>query len=216
MSRNLIYPPITFSIGFVEYALESSVQAFVKWKKEVVNEVHQCKRIIGDFPAVLKELKPLCTPYRKVLFLETDSTWTAVFFNEKYGQGCPEHMERLSAILNCRSIFAFHAPHMTGQSGSTSANDTYGGTILSINDPRCKGVINEVRSIYLGHDGTKWEFETFGQIQPFENPDYYRKRKKTDRFNREILDEYLGHFGIRFFCPRFYMPPGRERCILVA
>ena len=38
-------------------------------------------------------------------------------------------------------------------------------------------------------------FAQEGPIQPFENPDYYRRRLKKDRLNREIITEYMERLG---------------------
>ena len=36
----------------------------------------------------------------------------------------------------------------------------------------------------------------YGDPLPFENPDYYKRRRVLDRFNREIMLEYLANLGI--------------------
>lgn len=44
-------------------------------------------------------------------------------------------------------------------------------------------------------DEEGWHFAQEGPVQPFENPDYYVRRFKKDRVNREIIMEYMKKLG---------------------
>jgi hypothetical protein len=48
-----------------------------------------------------------------------------------------------------------------------------------------------LRRLMACKDEEGWDFAQQGQIQPFENPDYYSRRAKKDRLNREIVTEYM-------------------------
>jgi hypothetical protein len=54
----------------------------------------------------------------------------------------------------------------------------------------------EERIIQAMKDDKKWEFFEKGLALPFENKEYYEKRKISDRLNNEIIDEYLKKSGI--------------------
>ncbi|MCW3783547.1 hypothetical protein OM960_18570 [Defluviimonas sp. CAU 1641] len=53
-----------------------------------------------------------------------------------------------------------------------------------------------VRSITAGKQNGKSFFRQYGDPLPFENPDHYKKRIKTERFNRNILCDYLEALGV--------------------
>ena len=45
------------------------------------------------------------------------------------------------------------------------------------------------------YEDRKWIFCQEGPVQPFENADYYTRRRIKDRFNREIITEYMLKIG---------------------
>ena len=45
----------------------------------------------------------------------------------------------------------------------------------------------------------RWTFIQQGHPLPFENIDYYNKRRMKDRINFEIIKEYLLKLGIDFY-----------------
>ncbi|GHT78554.1 hypothetical protein FACS189464_2220 [Bacteroidia bacterium] len=61
-------------------------------------------------------------------------------------------------------------------------------------DGRIKGYTREVQRI-LG-DNNRMEFVNSGEPLWFENTEYYKKRKITDRINKNILMEYANKIGI--------------------
>ncbi len=54
---------------------------------------------------------------------------------------------------------------------------------------------SEVRVIQSLKDEPRWQFFERGEVLSFENPEYYKKRRIKDRFNKEILLEYLSEAG---------------------
>jgi hypothetical protein len=63
------------------------------------------------------------------------------------------------------------------------------------------------RSIYAANDGGRSKFGANGKPFDFEQLERYKAKQIRDRFTPEMLDEYLRHFGIRFFSPDFYNVP---------
>jgi hypothetical protein len=53
-----------------------------------------------------------------------------------------------------------------------------------------------VRTVYSMLDGDRWEFFEKGEVQTFEDPANYTKRKKRDRLDRMIVLRYLSRIGI--------------------
>jgi len=72
-----------------------------------------------------------------------------------------------------------------------SFEDLYPNTVFGIYDAGRR--VRYVQSIYAENG---WEFFAFGDVQPFENPHYYKKRKIKDRLNRNILVEYTLRNGL--------------------
>jgi hypothetical protein len=52
-----------------------------------------------------------------------------------------------------------------------------------------------LRTVMACKDEEGWDFVQEGPVQPFENPDYYARRMKKDRLNREIITEYMEKLG---------------------
>ena len=50
----------------------------------------------------------------------------------------------------------------------------------------------------------KWIFHDAGEILPFENEGYYKKRKKSDRMNKQILMEYCEALNLDIFDDLFW------------
>jgi hypothetical protein len=50
---------------------------------------------------------------------------------------------------------------------------------------------DKTRIVQAYLDSDKWVFYERGEIMPFENPEYYNRRKKKERLNFEIINKYL-------------------------
>lgn len=70
---------------------------------------------------------------------------------------------------------------------------------IRVSRPDANSVMNEfehkkdgvTRIVHSYWDSDKWVFFETGEILPFENPEYYKRRKKSDKINYEIINEYL-------------------------
>ena len=65
--------------------------------------------------------------------------------------------------------------------------------------PQNREFLNYERAVYLMNDGGRWEFKTYGEVLPFEEPDRYLSRRLADRFTSEMLDTYCNALGIKVF-----------------
>ena len=54
-----------------------------------------------------------------------------------------------------------------------------------------------IRTVYSYAADGRWDFQTYGEVQPFEQTHAYTARLKRDRMTRAMLIDYLGNFGIR-------------------
>ncbi len=53
------------------------------------------------------------------------------------------------------------------------------------------------RRLMACKDEEGWDFATEGPIQSFENPDYYGRRLKKDRLNRDVITAYMERLGYK-------------------
>jgi len=59
------------------------------------------------------------------------------------------------------------------------------------------------RSVAAANDGGRWTFDESGERYPFEQIERYGARRKRERFTREMLRDYLRHFGVELFADEF-------------
>jgi hypothetical protein len=71
--------------------------------------------------------------------------------------------------------------------------------------PESEAPLRYVRTIDCGvYDSGRWEFNSWGAVQPFEELDAYSATRIRDRFSRAMLLRYLAALGIDADEPRFY------------
>ena len=61
------------------------------------------------------------------------------------------------------------------------------------------------RIIQYINEGYRSEFYQEGSLLPFENPEYYRRRRKIDRINPEIIIEYMSALGWNILDDNFWI-----------
>lgn len=61
-----------------------------------------------------------------------------------------------------------------------------------------------VRYVGALREDPSWDFSSRGEGRPFEDPTNYKKRRISDRLNREILVEYLGKLGWHLASAEFW------------
>jgi hypothetical protein len=65
--------------------------------------------------------------------------------------------------------------------------------------------LGDRRSICTANNGGRWVFHESGVPYEFEDVAAYSNRRKKDRFTRQMLDQYLTHFGLSPFSDNFYV-----------
>ena len=81
----------------------------------------------------------------------------------------------------------------------------YPATVWEVYAPQSLGggPLNYRRSIAALDDGGHWVFEESGERYTFERVERYAARRKRDRFTKNVLCEYLRHFGVELFADDF-------------
>jgi hypothetical protein len=203
------YAPITSDIGFLELPLERATNGLLAWVR-ANNRSADDIALVEPFPEVLHRLEPLCSgPRTRQLFVETRGPWTAYFDNGYQGGDPTTVIGYLSRTVSCRGVTARAVPRtidlFKGRCGR------HGSLEFQLFGARETEFLNYVRTIYLTHDGRRWQFGASGEMQPYEMPERYRARHKTDRFTSEMLEMYCRALGIELFDTSFYGP----RAVLV-
>ncbi|MDR3443701.1 hypothetical protein [Dyella sp.] len=84
---------------------------------------------------------------------------------------------------------------------------SYGSTQWQIYGPERTDWLNVQRSLAASNDGGRWAFVDQGARLPFEQEDFYKKKRIQDRFTPELLESYLREMGIYAFDEGFYDSP---------
>ncbi|PTS79862.1 hypothetical protein DBR17_11465 [Sphingomonas sp. HMWF008] len=149
--------------------------------------------------AILKELLPLTSvECRRFLFIPTHSEWTAFVDNGHQGTDAFATISYLAKKIECVGLRATDA--LPGR--------TQGGTVFELYRPEDTDWLNIERAISAIPTDGRWAFSASGAMLSFERPEFYARRRIKDRFDSEILKQYLGDLGIDAFNPSFYVDEG--------
>ncbi len=136
----------------------------------------------------LGRLDPIQTPRMRELVVSLEPGWTANFTNDHLGGDSDSWAHNLCEALGCRALLATHIP---------SNHYRYPATQLTVLGPDGDPLLHHVRTISAGvFEEEHWRFDVTGEGQAFEDVERYRARRIKDRFNREVLVEYLAAFGV--------------------
>jgi hypothetical protein len=183
--------PLGWSVGFVERSLGETVTRYRAWRlKARFSELG--RRSIFE---ALQLLLPFEMPYSRRLLVSTRNDWTAIFDNSR-GGGDPLPPTSYLAAGDVQGVIATHIP--PGQYWLPA-------TKFHLLGPAGERPLHYVRTIDAGvFDSGRWEFEMWGEPQPFEETDAYEKRLVRDRFDRAMLLRYLAALGVDADDPDFY------------
>lgn len=194
--------PLTDTIGFLQCPVEVAKSAFLDWQRPVQEPrgtlLHE-RRVVGSLDAILRELLPLTSvERRRFLFIPTHSEWTAFVDNGHQGTDAFAPISYLTKKIGCAGVRATDA--LPGR--------TQGGTVFELYSPEDTDWLNIERGISAIPTDGRWAFSASGPMLPFEKPEFYTRRQIKDRFDSEILKQYLGDLGIDAFNPSFYFDEG--------
>ena len=203
MSR---FAPLTFSIGFLEAAVDAIGPTVAEWTRKN-HRVVSVTPMNAPLSEALLRLEPLTTPQRRELYLSTHSNWTAYFDNGVNGADAFGPISYLSEQLGCRGLIATSIPHTVEEHNGLERGFP-GAVQFELFASEQREFLNYERSVSLVYDNGGWRFDANGALQPFENVERYRTRKIAERFTTNMLHEYCQALGIRLQDEGFYGPPG--------
>jgi hypothetical protein len=201
------FAPVTFEWGFVESSFAQFSGAFIQWHDRL-DAKFGTRTDRKTFQAPLSEsllaLNPLTSPLDRYLLTETRSGWTAIFANGLRGNDVYSPVSYLPTVLGCRGLAVACVPDRSDSAGRDEVQ-IYGAVKFALYGPNETGYgLNTIRSISVANDVSGWEFTAGGEVQLFEQPENYRKRRVVDRFTPEMLESYCGALGIELFNADFY------------
>jgi hypothetical protein len=189
--------PVTHDYGLIRAPLRDVVRELLAWHDSI--DIHYAQRqVTAGFSAALDALAPLSQSKRRRLFVATPSEWVACFQSGIQGSDPFPAMSFLAKRMNVLGMRVC----------CTSPDATWPGAIWEVYAPESlggRGPSGYRRSICALNDGGRWDFHQSGEPYPFEVLSAYAKRRRRDRFTREMLIDYVAHFGVRPFADDFFV-----------
>jgi len=199
--------PVTSDFGLIQAPIDDVVTALLGWHNPVGIEYEQME-IAGPLSDAFNSLLPLCNAKQRRLFVQTESDWTACFQNGIQGSDPFPAMSELAKRMEVLSMRVCATP----------PDATWPATIWEVYAPESLGgypPLNYRRSIAVSKDGGRWMFEQSGPPFHFEKTELYEKPHKRDRFSKDVLCEYLGHFSLQPFNDSFFILDADHMAILL-
>ena len=195
--------PVTYSIGFLSAPPERVVRA-ARWLYfRCPYSLSLVSVLDVFFDYALLQLQPLfCFLFPRFLVASTAlEGWSAVLDGDARGQGVRGLSVRLARALRVPGYFVAAAPPALDPEHFPGFRQFY---VLGPQTGR-----DHVRAVWVGEeeDVGRWHFGTDGEVQPYEDVEAYRRRRRTDRFTERMLVDYAAAVGLRPWEDSFYRPP---------
>ena len=195
--------PLTYSIGFLSAPPERVVRA-ARWLYFRWPDAWRRVAVLDcGLEEALLQLQPLeGFLHPRVLVASTAlNGWSAVFNGRIHGLGGRGLSVRLSRALRVPGYFVAAAPPALDPEHFPGFRQFY---VLGPQTGR-----DHVRAVWVGEeeDVGRWHFGTDGEVQPYEDVEAYRRRRRTDRFTERMLVDYAAAVGLRPWEDSFYRPP---------
>jgi hypothetical protein len=190
--------PVTRDFGLINAPVDACVASLQSWRASI-GARYASRQISSSFGDALNCLPPLTAERRRTLFVSTSSGWTAFFESGIQGSDPFPVMSMLAKLLGVVGMRVCAA--RDGATWSAVIWEVYAPPELGGEPPLCYR-----RSVCAAKsDGGRWVFHQYGEPFAFERIENYTLTRKRDRFPRELLIEYLAHFGLAPFEDRFYV-----------
>jgi hypothetical protein len=203
------FAPLTFSWGFINAGLESTVRAFTFWQRCALRKVSSRRHGVKSLEESLTYLQPLDSEGQRSLFISTASDWVAYFENTDRGSQSEIVVGYLCEKMSCYGLTCTVIPQTLSKKDVGKKFGTWGAIDFHIYAPHKTGFLNLQREVSLRNDVSGWKFHTFGEPQEFEQLDVYRAKRNRDKFSTGLLEQYFKAFDIELFSEDFY----RGECI---
>jgi hypothetical protein len=199
------WSPVTHDLGLVKTDADVAANEYQLWQDSL--GAGCVRREAASLTEALDALPPLSMEKRRALFLPTASDWTVFFQNGIQGSDPFPAMHELTRRLGVPAMRVCATPPTA----------MWEATIWEVYAPPDQGgpPLLYRRAIEAMNDGGVWTFSESGSRYPFEATEVYSRKRKRDRFNRELLDEYLAHFGVRPFWDDFYVPSALQPAFII-
>lgn len=178
---------LTRDFGLIQCPVEQVTGAYLDWADE--SDLKLARHTLhGSLEEKFAALPPLTMAMNRALYMPTGCGWTAVFKNGIRGSDPSFNMRKLAVRTDVVAMRVCCAP----------PDALYPAVIWEVYAPPRLGGRRwgYRRAIAASNDGGRWVFSDKGERFPFEAVERYAARRIRDRFTREMLVEYLGHFGI--------------------
>mgnify|MGYP000845752268 FL=1 len=196
--------PLTYSIGFLSAPPERVVRA-ARWLYFRWPDAWRRVAVLDcGLEEALLQLQPLeGFLHPRVLVASTAlNGWSAVFNGRIHGLGGRGLSVRLSRALRVPGYFVAAAPPASDPEHFPGFRQFY---VLGPQTGR-----DHVRAVWVvdeEEDVGRWHFGTDGEVQPYEDVEAYRRRRRTDRLTERMLVDYAAAVGLRPWEDSFYRPP---------
>lgn len=173
--------PLGLSVQYVEAPEQDVVAAFPgEWAHCTASPTGR------TFPEALPALLPFQAPWSRMLTARVGD-WTALTNNDIGGGDPSAPGPAVADALGVRCVVALHAPPY---------GPGHAATQLEVMGPGGEPPLMHVRALSAHAEDGRWGWYESGTPYPFEETDRYARRRKRDRFDRELLLTYLAALGI--------------------
>jgi hypothetical protein len=193
---------LAFAGGPTLWPLNGSVGLFRSPHSKTVEKlpIHGKSRIVlHEYPSMAQALTDTVATYsvaadRLQFFAATArDDWTAVFVSSfPHTEVLGGWLTRAQRDVQCDYLCYQWIP--ASPATVEPANRLLGGaTFLEYRHARGRG---EKRSIQTSNQGGRWDFDMVGEPRPYEQTEFYDRRRVADRLPLELIEAYLSACGI--------------------
>ena len=202
------YAPITTRIGFLHAPLDRVAAEAASWMAGFEPNV-RTGELRGPLEGLLPRLEPLVSAIRpRMLYVETSGgTWTAYFDCLANGTDPVSPVNGLARRLGCEGVRLTTKPDEYGPdaSGRYGRQGAVAFALVGHGGPGDM-VGTGVRSVSVIREGSRFRFDQYGEVQPFEQPERYESRRIRERFTSQMLEAYCRALGLDPFEASAYGP----------
>jgi hypothetical protein len=170
--------------GLLRADVDDVASAFVTWMAQLGRSPNESVVAWTDQRSALADLQPLGpSGPTKQAFIPHREGWTLCINNTPLGNDPFSLVSYLAETAGWSGLLARY-------SEDSRQPLRYGVSSFALFGPRPTLWLNEIRTVSCLNDGGRWKFFARGDPLPFEQPDYYLKRRIKDRLPLEVLRSY--------------------------
>lgn len=136
------------------------------------------------------------------IFWEAADGWVAHLGNGSRGADVDSTMSVLTRDLSCVGVIIHCNPHVRSKEKSRHIL-LYGSRGFRLIGPNRDKWYESVRSLQVSYQ-SRWEFDSYGEPQPFEQVECYEEKDVKKRLTPRMVEDYARALGIRFTEDDFY------------